>query len=695
MADNEILEKLNGYFQTSLDHPTTLDWLTNAQKDFEFREGKQWSSEEKTQLSSRGQPDIIENQILPRINRLIGQYKQMKTRLVFKGRNLPNDEPVAQLLSDLMLYIQQNCSYEHEEEAMFDDGVVSGLGILEIFVEFDDMYRPSIIIKHEDSLNFLTDPYSRRYDWDDANWVIRWKWVTPGDADSIYPGKGLKDLFTTVGAGGKLSGIENLKHENYVDSTNNRLRLVEVWYKEKEKQTVALGEQVIDVTKETKKKIGELKRAGYEIIERLVPKIKMGVFCADVLCEHKDSPYHHNDFPFVPYYVYRKKSGEPYSIVRSLIDPQTEVNKRRSKALHFLNTNQLVMEEGAVRDEDEAKVEAAKPDGLLKIRPGYYEKFSLNQNIELAASQMNMLAESSAAISKISGMPDQPDSTGQLRSGVAVARKQMGADLVITPIFDNLRRTRLLIGKRVLELIKQYFKNEDIFYITDDMNKVKEVPLKKEHIDAVKSGSYDVVVEDAPAVATIQQEEFNAMSELVKSFNLPPNLSMAIFPLMIEMSELKNKDKILQKFQEISQPSPLQPKMSLNLTWDNLDSMERSAFSEMMGLPQLAQYEKQAQKPASYEVKAQTDMGKEKIKAQAGMMNSAQDPMMKKEELNQKREEMGMKREEHQMDMQHEHEKHVVKMKEGRDKHVMNLVQAKQKGDMAREQNEQRNNPES
>lgn len=703
----EVLTKLNNFFHTSLNHTTTKTWLVNAQKDFEFREGLQWTSTEKIELKDRGQPDIVENEILPIINRLIGQYKQMKTKIVFRGRNMMQDEPTANLLSDLMLYVQQNAAYEYEEEATFDDGVTSGLGVLEIKVEFDDMMQPSIVIKAEDCLGVFPDPYSKRYDWSDANWVCRTKWVTPSDAKSLYPNKNFNHLIGNSISLAQLLGIESLKNENYVDDQNNRIRLIEVWYKEKENKVIAIGGQegVIDVTTWSKKKRKELKDFGYEIVEKLVPKIKMGVFCADMLCEFQDSPYDHKYFPFVPYYVYRKKSGEAYSIVRSLIDPQTEINKRRSKALHFLNTNQLVIQEGAVRDEEETRKEASKPDGLIKVRN--IEQIKIEKNLELAASQFQMLGESKDALRRISGIPAEME-TGQLRSGLGVARKQAYQDMVITPIFDNLRRTRLQVGKICLELIKQYFTDENIYYITDSDNENKPIHWQKNIIDSVKSGVYDIIVEEAPATATVQQEEFNAMAEMLKSFNLPPDISMAILPLMLQLSSMKNKDKILAKLDQMSKPSPLQPKMSLNLTWDNLDPMERSSFAQMMGLPDLAQYEQQAGKDPSYIVRAKTDLGREQIKAESQKEQSQQGPMMQRMEMEAKGQEMQMKGQEHQQDMQMKEREHQQKMEhkeressqkmqhEG-EKLEFNIVsQAIQQKQKAKEQqNVKRNSPKS
>ena len=56
-----------------------------------------------------------------------------------------------------------------------------------------------------------------------------------------------------------------------------------------------------------------------------------------VLLEAGDSPYDDNYFPYVPFFAYRGRDID-YCIIRNLIDPQREVNKRDSQLLHLLNS---------------------------------------------------------------------------------------------------------------------------------------------------------------------------------------------------------------------------------------------------------------------------------------------------------------------------------------------------------------------
>ena len=52
--------------------------------------------------------------------------------------------------------------------------------------------------------------------------------------------------------------------------------------------------------------------------------------------------------------------------------------------------------------------------------------------------------------------PDALGERSEVRSGVGIARKQQMTDVVISPIYDNFRRTRQMLAMNVLELIQKF-----------------------------------------------------------------------------------------------------------------------------------------------------------------------------------------------------------------------------------------------
>lgn len=94
------------------------------------------------------------------------------------------------------------------------------------------------------------------------------------------------------------------------------------------------------------------------------------------------SPYRFNQFPFIPVWGYRDgRTQLPYGMVPDVRDIQNDVNKRASKALHILNTNKVVMDDGAVANLDEFAREAARPDGILVKRPGAFLELGADRDL--------------------------------------------------------------------------------------------------------------------------------------------------------------------------------------------------------------------------------------------------------------------------------------------------------------------------
>lgn len=614
--DRDILVRLDKYFSSALNHPTWIAARENIIKCHKYKENEQWTAAELAELKKRGQPPTVNNQVKVTIDRMVGQFVKTRTRIGFRGRN-PTDEPTANVLSDLFLYIKQNTQLEFEERDMVDDGFTGGFGVLEVAPIFDDMMKADIQIQHEDCLSIFPDPYSRKYDWNkDAKFICRAKWLDIEEAKELYPDKADQiSAMMTDNHAGLLGGIDSFKKDSYVDAETQRIRVVECWYKVQEKQSMVLlgNGQSFDRKDISKEELEQIKASGmtYRIFDRIKSTLKVGVFSGGILFEHKETDRRY--FPFVPYFAHRKKNGEPYSLIFIALTMQDAINKRESKALHLLNTNQTFYEEDAVVDENELATEIARPDGQVKLRRGGMERFKLEKNIDLAVTQFNMHNEAKNDYRRITGInPDAMGERSEVRSGIGIARKQAMTDVIITPLFDNIRRTRTILANVVLELIQKNFTEEMIFYITDNLDKSKYIAFDKNHIEAVKQGKFDTIIEDMPDTTTIQQEQFQTLGNL-----LPQILPFGPFwvKFLIQMSDLRDKEALLKQVEAASTPPPTDPKINLSLKWEELDPQEKAVFSAKMGMPELAQMEMMEGRQPAHVSKIQGDITKEMMKS--------------------------------------------------------------------------------
>src|SRR6185503_16955430 len=81
------------------------------------------------------------------------------------------------------------------------------------------------------------------------------------------------------------------------------------------------------------------------------------------------SPFHDNKgktFPrFLMFSANVDHDGDRYGFIRNLKSAQDEINMRRSKALHLLNTRRMIIDKGALDDIEVTRREAAKSDGII------------------------------------------------------------------------------------------------------------------------------------------------------------------------------------------------------------------------------------------------------------------------------------------------------------------------------------------
>jgi len=336
----------------------------------------------------------------------------------------------------------------------------------------------------------------------------------------------------------------------------------------------------------------------------------MAVVCGDVLIQKTvPSPYKTSLYPFLPYYCHRKKNGQPYGRVLRLIDPNREINSRRSKALYMLNNRLSIYERGAIRDRNALATELAHADGQVELENGKFDKFMLHQNQDIGQANLQMLQEAKGELQRLAG-EDYLAPQGEMRSGAGVQAQQMPYHLSQVDIFDNLRRTRKMKTQLVTAYIQNFFDTDMVFQITDDQEKAKVVQVSKEQFQAIKNRVFDVIVKEQPDYATAHEESFDQLATVLPQVaQYGPQWAQ----LLIMNSNLRDKEKSLKVVEAMSQSSPPPPKMSVAVNWSELDKVEKAAFAAKMDMPDLAQYEQTQGRGPARDDKAQLEIVKTQI----------------------------------------------------------------------------------
>jgi hypothetical protein len=556
----QILEKAKAYYQESKNSTIYQNWYNQAKQAWNFYDGEQWSESEKMALEKSAQAPIVINKIATKIDAVSGNEISSRTRVAYRSRSgAKNEEQTARALTDLALYVAQKNDQSIELSNMFKAGLITGVGWLDVGVKNNGSI-PYIFNNCENELNVIFDIRSRNLDYSDARFVARERWLDIPTLQALFKDKAnsvIKQLQTQTYTQNFAANFneELTSAEEYLNTQEQRAKVVEVQFKQTEKLytvTNTLGQSF-----STFDKTLAYKEKDNEVSESYSYRTYLVYFNDSTVLSYKALDYDFNDFTLVPYFFKRKRtSGEPYGLVKSAIDPQREYNKRRSKALHLLNTVQVVADVDAVEDPNILAREAARPDGIILKRPG--KDLKILRNAELANSQVAIMNQATVDIQETTGVFD--DRLGKKTdavSGVAIQQRQLASTNNQMFAFDNLRKVKKKLGRMVLSLIRQYFTSEMIINITDDINVPKLVTLNKAALDDdgnpiyddkgvlvkindVEYGDFDIHVEEVKDALSSQEYELNQLLALkTAGVDIPSDM-------LINATSLKAKDKLVE-----------------------------------------------------------------------------------------------------------------------------------------------------
>jgi hypothetical protein len=290
------------------------------------------------------------------------------------------------------------------------------------------------------------------------------------------------------------------------------------------------------------------------------------VFHGGAVLEFEDSPYLDDkgrpQNPIVAQSCYVDRENNRYGIVRAMVPIQDEINMRRSKLLHLVNSRQLKQtdtfnQEATVSD---ARAEAARPDGVI---PRGYEP---TLTADMTAGQAQLLAESKSEIERMGPNPAVLGRQGNDQSGRAQLIRQQAGLVELTPALGGIEDLELRVYRQMWCRIRQFWTDPKWVRVTDDIGapqfkQLNEpvmgpptvtqgpdgVPMLQPTVTGYKNRpaemDMDILIDSTPDTANVQAEQF---AELVKLAGIYGPQEVP-FEDLIEASALPKKRQIIEK----------------------------------------------------------------------------------------------------------------------------------------------------
>jgi len=577
-AESVVSESAKEQYRDAKDIDSS--WRERAIKGFRFGLGiQQWDSHDLAVLEAEGRPALTINLILPLINLLSGYQRRNRSDIVLYPRR-GGTAPIAAVGTELIKHTLDTSDGLYDLSDAFYDGLCCGKGWLSVDKVFDnDPLNGDLSVEKESPFDLLADQYNKKYSVQKCQYVFKTYWWSKKKIELQYPRKA-KDIGEAMESpdwefdklyspGGDdypevemdMPGKEESRHKT-------QYLIKERYYKKAEMVTFLVHKPTLSLRRLGNKKLIEQSKrlltmgnGEYDIVERLTNVLYYSVHAGDMVLKHVKDPFDgicmFPYFRFCPYWV----DGYVMGVVDNLIEPQMEVNKRRSQTLHHLNCSANSGWEIEKAKNKEAKKNlqkfGSKPGTILE-RHDFGGILKRIEPAKLDTGHLTLAALSSSDLQNISGINPSllEQSPEGKESGKAKMLRQEAGLTVSEVIFDNLNRTQKELGEFLWEYIRRsdIYSEEEITAIVQEHN-IKHFVDQSGEVDLSplrnwQMGRYGVKVSRGSNLPTIRLANYEQLLAAMQSgLAIPPEY-------LIELSDLPNKDEILNYLKQAASALP-------------------------------------------------------------------------------------------------------------------------------------------
>lgn len=564
-----LVVKAQGIFDYLRNSKQYSAWVSEARQAYGLYDGTgHWTQEELEELAKRGQAPTVINKFKPKIDSLAGVEIQTRTQITYRPRNsAPAAEKAALAFTYLATYHQDRLDLVQYNSESFKDGLIGGMGWAEM-----DSDGKEVLGGWLDPFEMLWDVDDTSPDMSNQHKMARYRWVATAEAIKRFPehkakiesmaqlGKGEDDLLTGVPsaqpAGTDYQGISGANF-SYFDEKTGMVCFVEVMYKELKTVYKTITENgMYAIFMDRKDAVANRQKgAKIEECEELVNKFI--VYMDDTLLDKGICYVQGKHFSYIPWcYARGRLDRVPYGLARAARYPQIEYNKRRSKALHLLNARQVIMDANAVESITELRAEAARPDGIIKKKPGADLQIVDNQALE--ASQVNLMGISTQELAECMGVFDElmGQQTNTV-SGVAQDRRQEASVRTHAFAFSLLKVFKKRVGEALLQAMQATYTGETHVRIPGASQEEGQV-IRLNAVDTAGNKQnntagllFDIYVEQVPEFKSVPEEEAARLEQILMN---GAGQYLAV-PQIAKMLGFREPEKVAEAIKSLLAPS--------------------------------------------------------------------------------------------------------------------------------------------
>lgn len=534
-GSEESTKQKTGYWGLTKLKRAYADYLGNKRDEIEeqkssrrYRHGAHWTDEQIKVLNRRKQPVVTYNRIGRKIDGIVGLVEKLRLDPKAYPRT-PQHQQGADLATAALRYVFDEANFKFKSSQCAEDAGIDGIAGIELEMIHGDQGDPEIALNVVEPDGFFYDPRSFQLDFSDALYMGQGKWVDRDVAEEQF-GEEITDS-------GDTDLTTNSDRDNkwfFTVGGRKMIRLVDIWYKHKDKWCWALF-------------------TGHQVLQEGDSPFK----------DQKNKPI----CKFVMFSAAVDHDGDRYGFVRNLKSVNDEINMRRSKALHELNSRRIKATKGAFDDLEKVRLEASRPDGILLINPGTELEFDDQAKQVVIAGQMEMLKEAKAEIENFGPNPAILGDSGiKNQSGRAIQLLQQAGIAELGPYFSAYRDWKIRLYRAVWNVLQRFWTAERWIRVTDDKGLMQYVQLNGLQIDPqtgmpgivnhLGSLDVDIILDEGPDTVTMMSDVYETLGDIVPSIAkfVPPAVATALVSILVQNSPLPEEAK--KQLREAAQAPP-------------------------------------------------------------------------------------------------------------------------------------------
>lgn len=552
-SEYQLLQWAKGKFEEA--HDRNRGFEKDAKLAFKFYANNQWDSQTLHELGDR--PALTFNLVKPAVDLIVGLYDQNRYDTKAAPQDIGSDPYLCEVMNTLKDKIYEIADIRSLEDEVFEHGITCGRGFLALDVTPDPDSFPDIKINFEvvPYSEIKLDPSSRRNDYSDASYICWRKWMSIEDFKRTYPkfakeadkfvNKNQQDeesdpSLLSEGDQGFAdfpdSDEDDYTNSLYYDSVKNRIAVIHMEY-------YVNYQRYYGVNPSTKK-VEEFQEQNLETLQNFIPnfkyvkvpdkKIKWLQFTGNTILFHGDNPLPFNDFSITPFFCYTDRSFNTirhFGIVKPLIDPQREVNKRWSQALNLLLTQSqggYFVEEDVPADDRQWDDTVDEPGATTFVRKNALAERRImpKQMPQVPQAALVMEEKAQQVVNKITGINPETlqVNPAQQQSGALLRFKQLQAITILRRPFSNFAKFKKQLARKVFSIINSLMPEDQIrkilgqggmFNVQDgmivDQKRGVQVPLRD-----IKNLKYDISVVPAPDATGKKAYELSILLQMLQ-----------------------------------------------------------------------------------------------------------------------------------------------------------------------------------